>query len=319
MNLGLVIPVRNDQAALDRLLQQARTMGVFDQVVVVDDASDEPVQLPDLGALPARLVLHEQSLGPGPARNLGLERLETSHVLFFDSDDLLTAEFPWLWQDLRGRDFDFCLFRHCDSRQAALGQWGLSSHDAALWREAGMGGRALAPVNETGRAALAQTANFPWNKIWRREALRDFGIHFAAARVHQDIPPHWVGFSKAHRILASDRVAAIHHVANDGDRLTNLRGPERLDVCDLLQEVLTQLQVIPPERSGLLPAFWRFSATLLDWVRGNIDLRWHADLSKRQARFWHRAISSDQLAQLTVYEPELAAQVRRQMGQGAPC
>lgn len=319
MTLGLVIPVRNDQTALNWLLEQARTMQIFDQVVVVDDGSEVPVNLPDMGALSSHLIRHEQSQGPGPARNAGLEMLEASHVLFFDSDDLMTPELCWLWRDLWDRDFDFCLFRHCDTRQVSQGHWGLTDHDAAFWRRAGMGGRSLFSVDIPARAALAQTANFPWNKIWRTDALRRFDIHFANTPLHEDILPHWMGFIKADTILASDRVAAIHHVATDGARLTNQKGAERLAVFDVLQEVQMHLQAGPPERATLLLAFWQFAEMLLGWVHANLDPGWHADLVQRQARFWERAHATPQWVQLAADAPDLVARLEVQMEQKASC
>lgn len=310
-SLGLVIPVWNDQALLDRLLRQTHTMNLFDQVVVVDDGSDAPVSLPVLTGLNVQLIHHDSQQGAGPARNRGFHEITTSHVLFFDSDDLLTSEMPLLWQDLQEQDFDMCLFRHCDSRQAAQGHWGLMPYDADLWQQAGMGGRALTQTDMTGRTALARTANYPWNKIWRTDMLRMGNIRFPTTKVHEDIVPHWLGFACAETLLVSDRIAAIHHVMPVGERLTNLRGPERLDVFGPLADVLSELQKAPPDRAPLLPAFWMFCAGLLDWIKDNIEPCWHSELAQRQAAFWQQAIGADQRAKLIEDTPALAARLEQ--------
>jgi glycosyltransferase involved in cell wall biosynthesis len=107
MNLALVIPVWNDQGGLIRLLKQAQSLGIFDEIVVVDDGSDPVVEVPELGALKVTVLRHDQPHGPGVARNRGLERVTSTHVLFFDSDDELTPALADLWHDLMDQHFDF--------------------------------------------------------------------------------------------------------------------------------------------------------------------------------------------------------------------
>ena len=166
MSLGLVIPVWNDQEALNRLLDQVRQMSLFDEIVVVDDGSDIPVEVDAALGLPVQVIRHDHARGPGVARNAGLAELTSEYVLFFDSDDLLTEELPRLWKELQGETFDFCIFRHCDSRQSRQGRWRQMPYDDAFWRQAGMGGRALRDLPEAARPILARTANYPWNKIF---------------------------------------------------------------------------------------------------------------------------------------------------------
>lgn len=322
MTLALVIPVLNDQAALDRLLAQAQGMAIFDQIVVIDDGSDSPVCLTFAAGPPVTLLRHEKPHGPGAARNAGLSEVTCSHVLFFDSDDALTEEMPPLWRDLQGADFDICLFRHCDSRRARHGRWAQMPQDDALWRAAGMGGQALATVTDQAAFHLAQTANYPWNRISRTEFLRKSGIGFSEILLHEDIVPHWQGFLRADRILASDRVAAIHRVVPQGARLTNRRSRERLEVFAPLTEVLAMLEGAAPPRAGLLPAFLRFVSGLFDWTRANLDPCWHPELAARRRTFLLRALPPARLERLALTDPVLALRLTLQMAgqeEGAPC
>lgn len=267
-SLALVIPVHDDAAGLARLLAQARGMAVFAQIVVVDDGSEVPVAVPP----DVTLIRHRRARGGGTARNRGLRAVTCDYVLFFDADDLLTPDLPRLVTDLR-RDiaahgaFDMCLFKHADSRVAAEGLWGQPDWDERWWQAAGIGPAALVAVGHAGRLHLVQTANYPWNKILRVAFLRHFRIGCAPTMVHQDIPLHWLAFLHAGRMLASDRICAIHHVAPRGGRITNLRGRERLQVFAALDPVARAVRGDP----GWQAALAGFVPGLLDWIGGLID------------------------------------------------
>jgi hypothetical protein len=277
LDLALVIPVWNDAAGLARLLDQARGLGCFAQIVVVDDGSDTPVD-PGPGVT---LLRHPTPLGGGAARNAGLARVERAHVLFFDADDLLTAELLWLLADLAGAGvFDFCLFKHADSRVGAEPRWGQPDWDEGFWQRSGHAVGALAEAGPEACAHLVQTANYPWNKIYRTGFLRDHGIGCAETQVHQDIPLHWLGFLAARRVLVSDRICAWHHIAAEGGRLTNRRGAERLQVFDALTPVARAAAGAPP---ALRAALASFVPGLIDWIEGRIEPALIPDLRAAEA------------------------------------
>lgn len=290
MTLALVIPVHNDAARLTPLLHQAERLGCFDQVVIADDGSERPVTE---GAVPPglrdRTVLlrSETPGGAGQARNRALAEVSADHLLFFDADDHLTTELPRLWRELQGRDFDFCLFRHHDSRVLSRGGLGPMPLDAALWRLAGTGAGGLRPVAGQALADLAETANYPWNKLYRTGFLHEHGLQFTEIPVHNDIAMHWDSFScaRAGQVLVSDRAAAVHFVAPGGQRLTNRRSEERLQVFEPLDHVRAGIRTRQGGRSALMLALIRFSCGLMDWVRGNIDTELRPRFDRRAGAF----------------------------------
>jgi mycofactocin system glycosyltransferase len=85
-DVTVVIPVRDNQSGLDRLLS---ALGAA-HVVVVDDGSREPVEAPG-----ASVVRMESSVGPAAARNAGASRAQTPFVAFVDSD--VVPETSWLF------------------------------------------------------------------------------------------------------------------------------------------------------------------------------------------------------------------------------
>ncbi|MCB4457215.1 glycosyltransferase family 2 protein [Leisingera sp. McT4-56] len=289
MSLTVAIPAHNDCASLLRLLRMLRALGCAEQIVVVDDGSQEPLQgtvlqaAAGLGAGQLQLLRHETAKGAGAARNLALAHVRTSRVLFLDADDRPTRALPWLLQDLAGQDFDFCLFQHHDTRREAQAAFGQMPYDQVFWDAAGLSLGALSPVTPFAAAQLVQTSNYPWNKIYRTAFLREHGIGCSETPVHNDIELHWMSFLKARRILASTQPAVLHQVSGTGGRLTNRTGAERLQVFIPLARVAAEIQ----DRSLdlYLQPFWSFFAGLMQWVKNNLDPRLHPQLAQRTSAF----------------------------------
>lgn len=320
MGLALAIPVKDDHAALGRPLAQARRLGIFEQVVIVDDGSAPPLA-PDGGragplALPVQLLRGDAARGPGAARNRALDHVTAEHLVYMDADDSFDPGFAALWREVSRQPFDLCLFRHHDTRQDRVGRFGQMPQDEGLWRRAGIrGGAAPVLLDAPARALLAETANYPWNKIYRTGLLRRHGIGCAETLVHEDIRLHWLSLLHADRVLASPRIGALHRVSEGGDRLTNRSGAERLEVFGVLAEVWGALAEARARRD-LLPAFLRFASGLFDWIRGRIapDLAagWRAALRG----FLMARLTPALEAELSRRDPVLALRLALQMAEG---
>lgn len=289
MNLTLAIPARDDAAGLERLLTRAAGLGCVSHLVVVDDGSAEPLQAGPLaaaaGLAPGRVTLLRNAAprGPGAARNQALAAVETEHLLFLDADDLPARELAPLLADLEGQAFDFCLFQHHDSRAGTERRWGQMPWDQRFWRAAGVETGALSPVSTPAAAQLVQTANYPWNKIYRTGFLRDHGIGCSEIAQHEDVELHWRSFLRARSILASDRVCAVHFVAPGGGRLTNHTGPARLEVFAPLARLAAEIAQVGDSPFAL--PFYRFALGLCAWIEGNLRPEFHDALRARAADF----------------------------------
>lgn len=319
--LGLVIPVRNDAARLAVLLQQAADLGCFSQVVIADDASEVPVSAVNVPAVlrPCTTVLRsEMPGGAGRARNLALETVVCSHLVFFDSDDLFTEDFPWLWREVERQEFDFCLFKHNDSRMLELGKSRQMPMDDALWRLAGCAAGGLRYAEGAAVAYLAETANYPWNKIYRAGFLRENRLRFSEIPVHNDIEMHWRSFACAARILVSDRIAATHFVHERGQRLTNLRSAERLRVFEPLAASAAEIRARQGGGSALMLSLLRFSCGLAEWVRNRIDKGVQPEFDRRAAEFLRNEFKQGLLFDwLSRADPVLALRITLMIAQGA--
>ncbi|MFV0383281.1 glycosyltransferase family 2 protein [Paracoccus sp. (in: a-proteobacteria)] len=322
MRLSLAIPVHNDTEALAHLLGQAVELGCFEAVVVTDDGSDPPLdpdrlrRIADRGGIRLTLLRNDTPQGAGQARNRALEHIGSSHVLFFDSDDMLTGEIPALWHDLAGRSFDFCLFRHADSQVAQGGRWGQIELDDAFWRLGGCSSQTLHVLPEAAFPWLAQTANYPWNKIYRTDFLRENDIRFSEIPIHNDILAHWLSFLRAGCILTTSRVGAVHFIRQGSHRLTNRRDLERLRAFEPLSRIARIIRQDDGPAGPWMTGFLQFSCLLIDWIRGSIDTRFHQELDRKVTAFLDACLDRDAMALLARGDPVLALRVTLLLGFG---
>jgi len=310
LNLTIAIPCHNDTLHLERLLPRITTLGLACNVIVVDDGSDLPVdttalrQLCGLSAEQLRVFRQEPSRGAGAARNLALEQVRSPYLLFLDADDLPTRELRDLCAALPVADtsadpqataFDFCLFQHHDSRMERDNLWGQMPFDQALWDQAGLSQSAVQEVPSAAAQLLVQTANYPWNKIYRTAFLRDQAIRCSETLVHNDIVLHWRSFLQARRILVSDHVGVVHFVHHNNRRLTNRQGRERLQIFEPLDQIALEISA---SQSSYAPAFYRFLPGLLLWSHGTLHPGLQAEFRTLAQGFLHRHCTAQQQKQL---------------------
>ncbi|WP_433198869.1 mycofactocin biosynthesis glycosyltransferase MftF [Nocardia sp. CA-107356] len=83
-DVTVIVPLHNNADGLARLLAALRGHNV----IVVDDASDQPVQIPRNRGTRCRVTVlrHDRRQGPAAARNAGLRAATTDFVAFLDSD-----------------------------------------------------------------------------------------------------------------------------------------------------------------------------------------------------------------------------------------
>lgn len=315
MKLSLVIPAYNDPEGVGQLLAQVAGLNTFAEVIVIDDASDQRSDPKSLGidpeTLPFTLKYHRvrKNRGAGYARNKGLSLCSGSHVLFFDSDDLFTADFPRLVARLQGASFDFCIFKHVDSRVRAAGGYGLLTSDEDRWNTAGATG-ALGTLTPEGAQTLCTVAAYPWNKIYDVVFLRKNAIRCTEIPVHNDIEIHWMGFLHAKTILYSDLVCCEHFVAKGRDRLTNKKGRERFTVTAALTNVHLTFDLAPQTRPFMVP-FTSFYVGLFEWIQVQLEPDLQLPFRALAQDFLRSNLSLAQYTKVTTADPALGTRINQ--------
>lgn len=311
LDLTVAIPSHDDNGNLTRLLRHLAALGIAEAVIVTDDGSlpapDAKALARDSGLEPARLTLlrQDQVRGAGAARNRALLHVKTRHLLFLDADDLPARELRSLCQALAQADpFDFCIFQHHDSRMAQDRKRGQMPFDQDFWVQAGLAQGSLRPVPDSAAPLLAQTANYPWNKIYRTEFLLEQGIRCSETLVHNDIALHWQSFLRARTILSSACTGVTHFVQPGGTRLTNRLDAERLRVFEPLEQIALEIAAAPPPAGRLYaPAFFGFALGLLNWVQGTLAQDLQEELKIRGDAFLQRHLSREMCRRLQQDRP----------------
>ena len=323
MKLSLVIPVWNDLDGLDRLLRQVAELGLFSQVIVSDDASDSPVGPENIPASQGfsgdiLWLRSDTQRGAGHARNIALERITGSHVIFFDSDDLFAGDFPAIaaLAEAETEPFDFVIFRHDDSRILDEGRRGSFPAEEKRWQASGAN-ESLKELTTAQAIELCQISAYPWNKIYRTDFLRENDIRCTEIAVHNDLELHWSSFVVARRILATQLIGATHFFHAAGSRLTNRRGDERLDVFDAFVRVLSRIVKEPDlDQLGFIHPFVHFSFKLTEWIRKNVDGEYHDQLVAKSRGFWHSVASPQMMTLIAYRDPALARKINRLLFDG---
>ena len=89
---AVVIPAFNDERSVATAVRSALDEGTVEQVIVVDDGSSDQTCDAARSIDDKRLlVLQQENLGPGAARNAGAMAASAGHLLFLDSDDRLIS------------------------------------------------------------------------------------------------------------------------------------------------------------------------------------------------------------------------------------
>ena len=136
--IAAVIPCFNDGATLVEAVRSVQAEPSVDELVVVDDGSDDPHTLAVFGSLEAEgvTVVHRPNGGLGAARMTGVRATRGDYVFCLDADDrLIAGALAQLARVLDGDDElalvwgDYCLFGYHSWRQETaptLDPWQIS-------------------------------------------------------------------------------------------------------------------------------------------------------------------------------------------------
>lgn len=181
MDLSVIIPIYNTEEGLRRCLDSVLASSYRDfEVILVDDGSTDKsseICREYAGKDPRIRLIRQENQGVSAARNRALEESRGKWILFVDSDDEISPDFPELVVRKEYEDQDLLIFDFFDSGQ-----------------DAGIRGREAAPVfyTETDRIRLIGNTLRGWQLIgggranlrspcaraYRRSLLERYSVRF---------------------------------------------------------------------------------------------------------------------------------------------
>jgi glycosyltransferase involved in cell wall biosynthesis len=90
MTLTIIMPVYNELATIDEILRRIKDVGLADEIVIVDDGSNDGTREHLQSIAPSskliQLILHEKNQGKGAAVRTGISAASSDLVLIQDAD-----------------------------------------------------------------------------------------------------------------------------------------------------------------------------------------------------------------------------------------
>ena len=234
-HISLIVPVYNASSYIEDCLASlmAQTMDDVEVLLVDDHGSDDSMQMAKayVEAHPSkklfRYLATPHNMGPGPARNVGIEAAQGEYIGFVDSDDVVAVDFcELLYGAARQYDADLV---YC---QAEL----VKPEGPTSLRN---------PVIESGsfegekrRYFLTHYTTLFVSFLYRRSLLGKFGINFPATRSAEDSYFLTCSLLAAQRIACVDK--SLYRYLVHEESLSEVRNPKRyadkIKSFDLLME-----------------------------------------------------------------------------------
>lgn len=220
--VSVVIPVYNTEAHLRRCLDSVAEQTLGDlEIICVDDGSTDgsPAILDEYSKRDVRFrLIHQTNLGPGSARNAGLDRAQGKYIIFLDSDDWFELDFlaqMVAQAEETGADVTICSSNEFDTQSGRIydGSWMLKTE--------------LIPRSDFSPVQIAEhlfqfTYGWPWDKLYRLDYVVAQGFRYPDLAVSQDLVFVYPSVCCARRIAILDRVL-IHHQVNRLESVSNSR------------------------------------------------------------------------------------------------
>ena len=248
--VSIIIPIYNAGPYIEACMASlvAQTLDDIEVLLVDDHGRDDSMERARrfVEAHPSgktfRFLATPHNMGPGPARNVGIEAAQGEYVAFIDSDDVVEPGFcELLYREAKLYDADLT---YC---QALL----VKRDEALPMRN---------PLVKNGpfdgeqrRFFLTHYTTLFVSFLYRRSLLNEYGIRFPSTRSAED------SYFLTCSLLAATRIACVdkslyHYLVHD-ESLSEVRNPKRyqdkIQSFDLLMQFAREKGLYEPDKAEL--------------------------------------------------------------------
>ena len=254
VQVSVIVPVYNAEKTVRMCLDDIVKQTLREiEIICVDDGSDDntPAILEEYRRKDGRIrIIRQENRGAGAARNAGMQRAQGEYLCFLDADDLFEPDMlERAWKCCRKTGADICVWA-ADAFDPETGA--TEYYKASFDRDYLPKTNPFDPASDETHETILQMFNgVPWNKLFRREFIRETGLQFQTLRTTNDAFFVYSAICRAHQIVTIDRVL-VHRRMNVASSLTQTR--EKSWMCFF--EALTALRD-RMVRDGLFERFER--------------------------------------------------------------
>ena len=248
--VSIIIPIYNAGPYIEACMASlvAQTLDDIEVLLVDDHGRDDSMERARrfVEAHPSgktfRFLATPHNMGPGPARNVGIEAAQGEYVAFVDSDDVVEPGFcELLYREAKQYDADLT---YCQAQ--------LVKRDEALPMSN--------PLVKNGpfdgeqrRFFLTHYTTLFVSFLYRRSLLNEYGIRFPSTRSAED------SYFLTCSLLAATRIACVdkslyHYLVHD-ESLSEVRNPKRyqdkIQSFDLLMQFAREKGLYEPDKAEL--------------------------------------------------------------------
>lgn len=273
--LSVVIPMYNSEKTVaDTLASILEGVKMLSEVLVVDDcsldASRSIVSAISKVDDRVKLLVAPRNIGPGPARNLGLERATSPYVSFFDADDIMIGqsidvtlrELARLKADMAICPYNLQLSREYNTTGR------MQPRDQAIFGDL-FKFEDIRVINPNKNLHILTLTNYPWNKIFETNFAKR-NIKFPDLKLHEDIIPHWNTILSCDNILFVNSPIANYFCSPFGLNASNVRSFARIQLVQALRDLKNNV-IDRAEDVDLYHVYIDFSVDALLWAAGMVD------------------------------------------------
>lgn len=280
--ITIIIPTYNAEATIvDAVESCLESRCIAKVIVVADNPTDKTVEQlanESYNSDIVEVILLDKNIGAGACRNMGMTKVDTSHVAFLDADDTINAgNFDAVYNNMTS-DCDLAVgaYKYCKCKHE-LKTSTMTPGDERIFRSV-LNCQESVTLERRDSAELLMLVNYPWNKLYRTDFIKKNDLSFQSLPVHNDILFHWSCLLHASKVLVHHAVMTNHFVFDNRNQMTNDTSARRLAVFDALQSTRDVVFSVNPNAA---PYFYQFLQILLLWTLEKIDRQYISEFVDR--------------------------------------
>lgn len=246
--ISIIIPTYNNEEHIEQAIDSCFDSDFDDfEIIVINDASTDGTTaklelLVDRYAGKIKINHSETNIGPGPARNIGLEQAKGEYIMFLDGDDWFEPDaVKTVAEKLKEVEPDVLMFNHQRVWENGVKTANLPN------RHVNVDCSELDISTPENRAKLIRNVYVPWNKAYKTSFVKETGTNFPDG-LYEDI--YW-------SIILLIKSAKAHYISNvitnyrqRKGSITKSTSPRHIDLIKQYQAVQNFLTGFPEYREN---------------------------------------------------------------------